>query len=266
MFLAGNLPPGGRGVYARSQSVDWLATFDFVCLVATRGDTRTKARQLVARGRPVWLYDMPSEWTPSHDIAAVVARFEALARDVGATGCIADLEAGWPQADIEPARAALAASVARGFRWGVTSYPELRERLRPLSALDVWFSPQMYNQSGATAAAYQKWLDVFGARRVIPSIALWRGAPGLGTDDHFKAYFAGLGSLASARGAIAWTTDATDEVADASIVAMFRDYAPWHDVVTRALLWLAAYIPTPVGIATIVALVVAAVVAVILLR
>lgn len=249
-LLLGNLPPTGRGVYARSQDVEWLARFDFVALNADRGDAGRKAIALVARGVQAWFYAMPSTWGPTDNHAIVVARFEALVDATGAAGCIADPEADgnrrWRDAtaaQIESLRSAIADSIGRGYRWGVTCFADgiAGEWMRVLSTSGAWGSPQIYHNPG-DLRWYAHWSDAFGARMAIPSVPVWHGSYPHAPD--LAALPAFLAAMDAAPGAIGWTTDDTSE----AWVAAYLAWEPWGNLAARVLLALRAYALTPIGI------------------
>lgn len=240
--LLGNLPPSGHGVYARAQSAAFLSQFDFVVTRVAQGNARDRISSL----RNVWLFDFPSVWRPGTNHAAIVAKYEALI-DAGAVGGIADLEDGWTGATPDQIKAvtkAIADSIGRGYRWGVTTFPELTSKLAPVAASGAWFSPQLYHQPSGHADAYWYTLaeSIWTARMVIPSVALWsRFFPDLAT------YRPWLDSLPPAPGAIGWTTDDTPD-------SMVRDYLAWspsRGALPAALFWLRAYGLTPLGLGLI---------------
>src|SRR5690349_7476726 len=168
--LFGNLPPKGRGVYARGQSVDWLAQWDCVAINLDRGDARSVASALVARRVAVWFYKTPGAWVPSHDLDAEIAQHEAAIADTGAMGYIVDAENAWPHSTAERAdelSASIKASIDRGFRVGFTSYPEFRWRAN-LAKSGAWASPQLYRPSDVSW--FGEWKSLFGTLMIVPSV------------------------------------------------------------------------------------------------
>lgn len=217
MSIISAMPPVGVGVYARSQSVEFLSRFDFVALRSRNSDgsvnasAEPQAAQLKAAGTKVWLYSGPSAWRPGGIWAAEVEHMRALARRIGASGIIADPEDGWRNAlasEAESLGKALA-KLAGDTRVGVTSFPLFphRSALASACAGRVWASPQLYEKgrpSGAAAAWFADWQRLFGARRVIPSVSGWRSHESIGTRAQFRSY---LERMPKAQGAIAWTTN-----------------------------------------------------------
>jgi len=248
--LLGNLPPAGHGVYARGQGIDYLKRFDFVAVNIDRGDARATARALKALGKGVWFYRTPGGWTPDRDDAVTIALHEDAVADTGADGSIGDAENGWPGADSIRALAlsdALRASIERGFRWGFTSYPEFRHR-EIFARSGAWGSPQVYRPSDLRL--WDKWSASFGMRMSIPSVSLWPSPQDYHFDqENYRPY---LDAMPLARGSIGWTTGE----GNGWMVSEYLSWSPSRDPVTRALLFLQAYAPTPVGIAIIAALVV----------
>lgn len=252
-ILSGNLPPSGRGVYANGSSaydVGFLSRFDFVAINARRGDAVTLARELVGRGVDVWFYDYGSGWEPGDDHATTVARYEALCDSTGAIGGIVDAEGGWhASSDTTSLAAAIGASISRGHRWGITSFPEGLAWCQALAKVGAWGSPQMYGQTNAVPAWYERWEAIFGARMVVPSVALWpgtvNGIPGNDWARDANVYAAYLRSIPQALGAIGWTAGIPSD----AMLAAFLDWAPWGNVLSRVLYYVRARALTPVGIA-----------------
>lgn len=251
MMLLGNLPPSGHGVYARGQAVAWLARFDFIALNADRGDAESKAHALISAGREVWFYRMPSSWMPASDFAAAVARDEELVKATGAAGAIADPENGWRGATFAQAAAlaaALEASIKRGFRWGVTCFPDgiKGQWMKVLSRCGAWGTPQLYRP--VDVRFYDDWTAAFGARMCVPSVALWTTPQDFYfTPENYAPY---LQSMPATRGAIGWTTDQSPD----SLVNPYLAWKPERNPLVGAALFLGAYGATPLGIAAIVLL------------
>lgn len=264
-FSSGGLPPTGRGIYARAQSVDWLAGFDFVALHRARRDTPQKARDLMARGVSVWLYSTPAEWAPGA-WQAELQIIGDMALNLGVAGIIADPENGWPSVsravrDREAsALGAGLAELAMSTRVGVTSYPAFPARRQIAAACEgrVWGSPQIYDKGYSAErifAFYSDWLALFGDARVIPSISAWPSSRSgsastsrLRTREGFRAYLTQF--VPPAVGAIGWPTQNAAPYFKQEILA-------WHPggplVFARAA---GAWITSPIGIgAALVALV-----------
>lgn len=214
-------PPVGKGVYARAQSADWLSRFDFVCINATRNDAEAVATALIAMGVEVWFYRGPDAFLPSKDEVDTVAKLEALILRTGAAGAIADPETGWNESPTSRAvrfASAIRASVARGFRWGLTSFPTMRH-VETMASSGAWGSPQIYAPDDARLIP--RWASAFGADNVCLSVALWGGHFYVFTD--VRAYAQYLAALPSTRGSIGWTTDqSTDSWVNA--------YLTWQQV------------------------------------
>lgn len=212
-------PPIGKGVYARTQPVDWLSRFDFVCVNASQTVAEGTARALIAQGIEVWFYKGPSSWMPADDEVATIAGLEALILRTGAAGAIADPETGWndsPTSRAQRFTRALAASVARGFRWGLTSFPSMRH-VETMAASGAWGSPQIYAPDDARLIP--RWVSAFGADNVCLSVALWSGHFYVFSDA--RAYAQYLAALPSMRGSIGWSTDQTQD----SFVSTYLSWA-----------------------------------------
>lgn len=254
MMLLGNLPPSGHGVYARGQAIDYLKRFDFVAVNLDRDDARSTARAVKAAGRGVWFYRTPGAWTPDGNDAARIALHENAIRETGADGAICDAENGWGGASAQRAAglaAALSQSIARGFRWGITSFPEFRHR-ESLALSGAWGSPQLYRPSDIALAS--RWVSSFGPRMVIPSVSLWPSPQDYTFDPSNYAPY--LAAMPASRGAIGWTTGA----GNLWMVETYLAWQPWRDPVTRAMLFLLAFAPTPVGITILGALLLAVII------
>lgn len=203
--MIGKPPPIGKGVYARAQSVEWLSRFDFVAVNAERNDAEATATALIARGLEVWFYKGPGSWMPADDELATIAGLEELITRTGAAGAICDPETGWSESPTSRAtrlRDALSASIQKGFRWGLTSYPSMRH-VELLATSGAWGSPQIY--APADMRLIPRWISAFGADNVCLSVALWSGH--FYVFDSAAAYAAYLAALPSMRGSIGWTTD-----------------------------------------------------------
>lgn len=266
MNLLGNMPPRGRGVYARGQTVEWLSRFDFVALRASQGGASTKAIALRQRGVAVWFYDFPSEWMPDSNFVATVARFEHLISSTGAIGGIADPENGWVRPGATPAQSAaltkaLKDSIGRGFRWGITSFASAIHTpvVAALAKSGAWGTPQLYHLAPSDKGWHAQWEHAFGARMTIPSVPVWHGDyPGAATESTLGPY---LATLPWAPGAIAWTTDETSD----AFVRVYLAWEPWGNPVVKAVLWLRDMVPTPLGL-LVLAVLAAVVLAAFLLR
>lgn len=228
--LFGNLPPKGRGVYARGQSIDWLAQWDFVAINLDRGDAEDDARALVARRKSVWFYKTPGAWVPSRDLGAEIAQHEDAVKRTGAMGYIVDAENGWPNstaARADELAAAIKESIGRGFRVGFTSYPEFRWRAN-LAASGAWCSPQLYRPSDVSW--FGEWKSLYGALMIVPSISLWPSPQDYTfTPDNYPAY---LASMPHSVGAIGWTTGEGNQW----MVDDVKAWQPWGSVAMLTLL------------------------------
>ena len=228
--LLGNLPPKGRGVYARGQSVEWLAQWDFIAINLDRGDAEYKARALVAKRKDVWFYKTPGAWTPERDLAAEISQHEEAVKATAATGYIVDAENGWPNADAARAddlAALMKASIDRGFRVGFTSYPEFRWRAH-LAKSGAWCSPQLYRPSDARW--YGEWKSLFGTLMIVPSVSLWPEPQAYTfTPENYPAY---LAAVPHSVGAIGWTTGEGNQW----MVDDYKAWSPWGNVAMLTLL------------------------------
>lgn len=228
--LFGNLPPKGHGVYARGQSADWLAQWNFVAINLDRGDAISTARALVGRRISVWFYKTPGAWVPSHDLDAEITQHEQAVQETGATGYIVDAENGWPGSTSDRAdelAAAIRASIDRGFRVGFTSYPEFRWRAN-LAKSGAWGSPQLYRPSDV--AWFGEWKSLFGTLMIVPSVSLWPSPQNYAfTPDNFPPY---LASIPGAVGAIGWTTGEDNQW----MVDDYRAWSPWGNIAVLTLL------------------------------
>lgn len=227
--LFGNLPPKGRGVYARGQSVEWLAQWDFVAINLDRGDALSKAVALVQRRVAVWFYKTPGAWEPSRDLAAELAQHEEAVAQTGAMGYIVDAENGWPHADAARAdelAALIRESIGRGSRVGFTSYPEFRWRAN-LAKSGAWASPQLYRPSDV--GHFGEWKSLFGSLMIVPSFSLWPSPQNYTfTPENYPDY---LASMPHAVGAIGWTTGDGNQW----MVDDVKKWAPWGNVGMLAL-------------------------------
>lgn len=234
ILASNNNPPTGIGVYARDQTVDWLAQFDFVAVNATRADAVATAQALIARGKVVWGYRSPSSWLPTDtsgndsDYEAMIARDEAFLQASGAVGSICDPETGWAgatQAQAQGLADAIAASIARGYKWGVTCFASgMPGRwMQILATTGAWGSPQIYHSGPEDAQYLNAWLSAFGPSGVILSVALTSASmanePGFASAADYAAY---LAQLPPTQGSIGWTTPQTSDAYVAAYLAWGR--------------------------------------------
>lgn len=227
--LLGNLPPKGRGVYARGQSVEWLAQWDFVAINLDRGDAYDKARALVAARKAVWFYKTPAAWMPHTDLAGQIATHEQAVADTGAVGYIVDAENGWPSSDAARAdelAGLIRESIDRGFRVGFTSYPEFRWRSN-LAASGAWATPQLYRPSDVRWFA--EWKSLFGTLMIVPAISMWPTPQGYTfTPENYPAY---LDSMPHAVGSIGWTTGDGNQW----MIDDVKAWSPWGNAAMLAV-------------------------------
>lgn len=210
----GSVAPSGHGVYARAQSVDWLARFDWIAVNAARFDARDVAIALKASRHKVYLTEQPGSWHPENALATL-DRLVFRAQAWNVDGVIVDAESGW--GGVAPdalAHAMVRASSKTSI--GFTSYP-LWPGLRSLAAIagpSVWGSPQIYHEHPARVMQswFATWKELFSD--AIPSITLWRNDVSR-TDREYAAY---LAKVPSAHGYIGWTTDQTPD----SMVRAYR--------------------------------------------
>jgi hypothetical protein len=124
----------------------------------------------------------------------------------GAAGLIADVEDGWGRGRPANARDQLneiADALPAGS--GVTSYPLLPDR-DALVRSTLWGSPQLYAKGrGASVVRrfYNDWYELWGLRRLVPSLSLWNSGPETQTEAAYKAYLAGI---PAARAYVGWPT------------------------------------------------------------
>ena len=212
MTLFPSMPPLGRGLYARDTVEP--GAWDVVAIDHRRSDRRAQAADARRRGADVFVYSTPEAWRPG-EWAATLPRIVAVARELGASGIIADPEGGWEgRADRERGAAELGRALANvsGVSVGVTSFPSWPglEGLASEAGGAIWVSPQLYGVTRApTAALYESWFrpwaDRFGGR-AIPSIAGWYARESYRTPSGFAAY---LATLPRVGGFLAWDAAGT---------------------------------------------------------
>lgn len=252
-----NLPPKGHGVYARNQSIDWLAQFDFVLVHAGRGDAADTARALRQRGKEVWFYGLPANWQPTDDETAFIATIERLCDATGGVGGLTNTENGWPSAPQSRAQefaANIKASIGRGYRWGMNFYPEMKWRAE-MADSGAWMSPSYFHPQDPRFDSEYRLL--FGPLMVIPSVPLWpriEAPPAVSYDaESYDALLAGIPHSVGAIGfpaateGNAWMTDA------------YKAWKPWGNAGMLALLDVERVASMPATWAALVVLLVVAV-------
>lgn len=208
-----HLPPSGVGVYARAQSIAWLAQWRFVALPYNRSDTPAKAAALLERGVRVWLYSGPESWEPDAYVATI-GRIVATHRSLRTEGIIANPETGWPamaRSDRDRRAADLGtrlATVASDNRVGLTSYAAWPGLAAAGDACrgKVWGSPEFYHEAD-WSGYWARWQAAFGVDRTIIDVGAWPHAEARYHDA--QSYRAYLDTLPTCVGAIAWTTGET---------------------------------------------------------
>lgn len=260
-LLATGVPPTGRGLFARGDSII-SGPWDFVSIVSG-ARWRELAAMAQARGLPHWFFLGPSSWRPESwrdTVPTIVAR----ARATGAQGIIADVENGWPDLDNDTRTRELTAlgrklaDVSSETRVMVTSYPGLPGLTTLARACGdrVVGNVQIYGRGSRDAAVFQRWYDrwsaAFGPRLTV-SVAgegwssveptnLWLNEPGA-----FPRY---LASIPRSAGGLVWY-EGSDIPAEHK-----RALASWNPggdtPLGGAALAAAAFLTGPVGIALLV--------------
>lgn len=200
------IPPGGLGVFTRGSLLEgpwrWYAA-------DPRIGGGALVRQCLTRG-PCWLFQGPDAWRPETWRATLAAQLAAV-RALGATGIIANPEAGWERASREEKEAFGAALRAASFetRIGVVTIPSWGpfEIVARAAGRGVWWSMELYSQSAREAmvpALWARWTAIVG-RRLIPTLAGFDPpADSDGTLDTPEGYSRYLDSIPRTGGAIVW--------------------------------------------------------------
>lgn len=219
--MSGAIPPTGSGVFARAQSVAWLARFAFVCLPRNRADTPAKARDLKARRVKVYLYSTPEFWTPGA-WPLEIARMRAAVASLGVSGFLCNAESGWAdlpssqRASLGMALGEALANAADHTSVGYVSYPmhPIRGAIAQKARGKIWASPEIYAKetyaadasAGRPSAHLSSWMEnwraLFGAGSVIPSISGWTSNPAISNVEGYARY---LAAVPGSPGSIAWT-------------------------------------------------------------
>lgn len=175
-LLATGVPPTGRGLFARGDSII-AGPWDFVSIVSG-ARWRELAAMAHARNLPHWFFLGPSAWRPESwrdTVPTIVAR----ARATGAQGIIADVENGWPELDNDTRARELTAlgrklaEVSNETRVMLTSYPGLPGLATLARACGdrVVGNVQIYGRGSREAAVFQRWYDrwaaAFGPRLTV---------------------------------------------------------------------------------------------------
>lgn len=254
------MPPVGLGAYLRNELVG--SPFDFRAVSFSRNDWQEMARRARELG-PVWLYSGPSSWTPPNALAEL-DRIAAAAESMDLQGVIIDCENDWTGSDAHRELAAelgrRASDVAGRTRVGFTSHPSFPqlEAFAGAAGDAVWYSIQIYGRTSSAERDFRRWFDswaaVVGRSRLTLSIAGW-----VATDQHrtpagFREYLASLPSESCA--AIAWL--AADDTPDDELTPEhIRDeLATWHPGGSELGTWGRAgiaFVSRPIGVAVIVA-------------
>lgn len=213
--------PRGAGVFSRAQSKEWLAQWDFVILNGVRNDAEEKARFLVSRNVPFWLYSGPFQWLPEGVRSTIggarswkqeLPRIAQQARDTGARGFVADPENGWP--DLSPRERDVQADELRrslldnatGLSVGLTSYPlfPARRTIAQAAGDRIFGMPQLYAKGRPPEAIRQwhrEWSQLF--RDVVPAVSAWVSDDSISDLEGYRAY---LSSIPASPGLAGWTT------------------------------------------------------------
>lgn len=253
--LAG-VPPAGLGVYGRDVVLG--EPFRWRAVNGSRADSAAQAQRARELGGGVWLWSGPESFAPSA-WRATLARLASLAESYGAEGVIVDPESAWPGLARGARQRELAAfgealrDLSSRMRVGITSYPSFPdlETLAEHAGSAVWGSPQIYGRTSLDPAAfaqwYSRWTGIFGATRVIPSIAGWASSDGIDTGPEYRAY---LDSLPRASGAIVWPPQGN---LPRHIAAELATYSPGGNAVASAGRALASFAARPVFMVAAVA-------------
>lgn len=253
-LLAG-VPPFGLGIYGRD-SIE-RGPWSWRSYNAERtGDVR---EQFFAGGGG-WLWAGPASMRP--DVwQRGVDDLEALAVELGASGIIVDPEGGWPQisrAERErQGRAFGERCAAASVRVGMTSYPlwPARRAFVEGAGGKVWGTPQIYGISVRTpdqiARAWDDWTGLFGAGKLIPSIAAWRD-PRSDLLQSAEGYADYLSRIPHACGAIAFDTgNRSSDPNRTSIPSFMRDalagYHPGGSAIGTVIYAARAVLARPEG-------------------
>lgn len=251
MSILAGMPPRGVGIYARAQSVDFLARFDFVVLNGRRADSRAKGAILISGGKSVYLFSTPERWTPAAAVSEL-AFLETKAHSIGAVGIVANPERDWALPANQRAAMARILSTGlvqvaeRGLRVGLVSIPQW-PALGDLE-LDgkVWGSPENYAK-GRPAGTFERrnarWREIFGEGRVINSVSGWVSHAEINTPEGFDVY---LESLPRTLGAIAWTTNNDP----AWMTQALLDWSPGGSIPEQFVQMAASFFSTAAGIVT----------------
>lgn len=254
------MPPVGRGAYLRNELVG--APFDFRCIAFSRSDWQDMARRARELG-PVWLYSGPSSWTPANALGEL-QNIAAAAESMDLQGVIIDAENDWTGSDAhrELARelGRAAADVAGRTRVGFTSHPSFPQLEAFASGAGdaVWYSIQIYGRTSSAERDFRRWFDswaaVVGSTRLTLSIAGWVAADQHRTPAGYREYLASLPSESCA--AIAWL--AADDTPDDELTPMHirEELATWQPGGSELGTWgraAVAFVARPIGVAVIVA-------------
>lgn len=205
--------PQGIGVYLRGPGMYRIPPAQYAQLMGARwvapvasAYSDAQLAELKKAGFKVWLFEMPSKWVPAQAVATL-DHLTRRVRALGLSGVVVDTEtaAQWSSAGRAFALgfAQLMAASPVPILWTtVPAWPYWREFAEATKGARVYASPQIYgvlaNSSLKTPAARADWLrrwrEVWGAARVVPSIAGW-GRDEFGQGQYF-AEFAGEAAVA----------------------------------------------------------------------
>lgn len=199
-------PGGNPALYAAQLGCNFIALHHF----ASGPEHVAQAKAL---GLSVYLWSHPGSWTPSEWPATLDSMAERVYTE-NLTGFIADPEFGWESSSRQAFADQLTIAVHSLPSVGLTSYPSWYiQDFEQAAAAGLWGSPQLYSviDPGPPAELQrrkERWVKLFGASQVVPSIAAWNRGP-----EEQAAY---LDGFRGERGGILWQV-ATAQGADGKI-------------------------------------------------
>lgn len=248
MALRG-VPPFGLGAFDRGSEGVPGAPYTWRAIYADASTTARDATQSKRLGS-TWLFLMPDAWrddTWRASLNRIITKCNAL----GCDGIIVNPE---QYMTIESANAfgQALSDASEDVRIGLVTIPAF-SRLSQLAAKaggKIWATYEAYGRTARGAETFAAWHsrfeDLFGAGRVIPSIAGWVPETPLGRElasgEGYKKY---LEEIPKACGAAAWTTSNT---IPRHMRAPLSEYSPGGSEVGTLLYSLQALAVSPAGI------------------
>lgn len=227
--LQRGMPPTGLGIFLHGR---WIpGPWHFAAINAWRSDAAMLARTAQAAGCDVWLYGMPTQFTPSA-WAASLATLKSRADSIpGVVGLIIDAEMDWSASDNAQATAMghAAAALSSDYRIGITSYPTWAG-LAPFAQAageSVFGLVQVYGRTSQNPVDWAAWLrrwQAFFGTRLGMATAGWVTNPAWGTPEGFATYLSGLPAVPSA---IVWPEGDT---IPPFIITAYNGYQPGGNV------------------------------------